>query len=210
MNRAWHHHFGRGIVGTPSDLGILGERPTHPELLDWLADEFVAGGWRLKRMQRLIMTSTAYRQSSTVLPAAKRLDPENRLWSRMPLRRMEAEAVRDTILVASGRLDATPYGPADRVEAHDDGLVTEPPTDQGKRENPVTLRSKRGPARRRGKRQRRGARGARRKRSGRRARHQHCEPALRPARVLCSAWVCVVGAYASVTSSGIPCLAVQP
>ena len=98
VNRVWMHHFGRGIVATPADFGTLGDRPTHPELLDWLADDFVAGGWRLKRLHRLIMTSTAYRQSSRRTPALDAADPDNRLLGRMPVRRLEAEAVRDAIL----------------------------------------------------------------------------------------------------------------
>jgi hypothetical protein len=111
MNRVWLHHFGRGLVGTPADFGVQGERPSHPELLDWLADEFMASGWRLKRMHRLLMTSAAYRQASRREPAKERLDPDNRLCGRMAVRRLEAEAIRDAILTVSGKLNAKAFGP---------------------------------------------------------------------------------------------------
>jgi hypothetical protein len=103
-NRFWTHHFGRGIVNTPGDFGINGDRPTHPELLDWLASDFVAGGWRLKRFHRLLVTSTVYRQSSRN-DSAMEADPDNRLYARMKLRRMDAETVRDSILAVSGKLN---------------------------------------------------------------------------------------------------------
>jgi mono/diheme cytochrome c family protein len=118
MNRAWLHHFGKGIVGTPADFGLLGERPTHPELLDWLADEFMAGGWRLKRMHKLIVTSTAYRQSSRRRPELD-ADPDNRLLGRMSVRRLEAEVIRDAMLATSGALNRKPFGPPVPV-AHDE------------------------------------------------------------------------------------------
>jgi Protein of unknown function (DUF1501)/Protein of unknown function (DUF1549)/Protein of unknown function (DUF1553)/Planctomycete cytochrome C len=110
-NRFWLHHFGRGLVESPGDLGVLGGRPTHPELLDWLADELVRQGWSLKRMHRLIMTSTAYRQSSRRHPAADAVDADNTLIGRYPVRRLDAEAIRDRILAASGRLDRAAFGP---------------------------------------------------------------------------------------------------
>jgi hypothetical protein len=112
VNRVWMHHFGRGIVGTPGDFGALGERPSHPELLDWLASDFTAGGWRLKHLHRLILTSTAYRQASRRHAAGERADPDDRLLWRMPLRRLEAEEVRDSILAVSGKLNARMHGPA--------------------------------------------------------------------------------------------------
>ena len=111
VNRFWMHHFGRGIVGTPGDFGFLGERPSHPELLDWLAADFVAGGWRLKRLHRLILTSTAYRQSAQRSTELDTVDPDNRLLGRMSIRRMEAETVRDAILTVSGRLNPKLFGP---------------------------------------------------------------------------------------------------
>jgi hypothetical protein len=105
-NRLWHYHFGRGIVATPSDFGKTGVGPTHPDLLDWLAAETVAGGWRLKRMHKLIMTSRAYTQSSRAHNTrAETVDPGNGLLWRQNLRRLEAEAIRDNILAASGRLN---------------------------------------------------------------------------------------------------------
>ena len=105
------HHFGRGLVGTPSDFGFLGERPTHPELLDWLASEFMRNGWRLKPLHRLIVTSAVYRQSSNRRPEVDALDPDNRLLGRMPVQRLEAETIRDSILAASGCMTDTLYGP---------------------------------------------------------------------------------------------------
>lgn len=111
VNRFWMHHFGQGIVGTPGDFGRLGELPTHPELLDWLAVEFMESGWQLKRWHKLVMTSTAYRQSSQRRPEAEAIDPETRLLWRMPVRRLEAEAVRDRILAAAGVLNPKMFGP---------------------------------------------------------------------------------------------------
>ncbi len=110
VNRAWLHHFGRGLVGTPGDFGFLGERPTHPELLDWLADEFVRSGWSLKHMHRVMMTSTAYRQSSRRSAAGEAVDADNRLLGRMPVRRLEAEALRDAMLAVSGLANARAFG----------------------------------------------------------------------------------------------------
>jgi mono/diheme cytochrome c family protein len=123
VNRFWMHHFGRGIVATPGDFGALGERPSHPELLDWLASEFVANGWQLKPLHRLIMTSTAYRQSSARIAASEQLDPDNRLLSRYPFRRLEAEAIRDAILTVTGKLNLRMYGPSVPVVEDTDGQV---------------------------------------------------------------------------------------
>ena len=124
VNRIWKHHFGRGIVETLDDFGRAGARPSLPQLLDWLAVDFVQGGWSIKRMHRNIMTSATYRQASQVSPAHLRLDPENRLLSHMPLQRLDAESLRDTLLFISGRLDETPFGPADLLDVREDGLVT--------------------------------------------------------------------------------------
>ncbi len=110
-NRIWLNHFGRGLVDTPGDFGVLGTRPTHPRLLDWLADELVRQRWSLKRVHKLIMTSSTYRQSSRGSQASSSLDSSNTLYSHFPLRRLEAEEIRDVILHLSGRLDLTPYGP---------------------------------------------------------------------------------------------------
>ncbi len=123
VNRVWMHHFGRGLVGTPADLGSLGERPTHPELLDWLADDFMANGWSMKRLHRLIVTSTTYRQSSRRDPVNDRIDPDNRLLTRMSVRRLEAEAIRDSILAVSGSLNRKPFGKPIPVTTDEVGQV---------------------------------------------------------------------------------------
>jgi hypothetical protein len=112
VNRLWQHHFVEGIVRTPDDFGRMGQPPTHPELLDYLASELVRRGWSLKEMHRLMLLSSSYQMSSRVSPTATRIDPENRLLHRMPVRRLEAEAVRDAILTVSGRLDSTLHGPS--------------------------------------------------------------------------------------------------
>ena len=113
-NRLWQYHFGRGLVATSSDFGRLGERPSHPELLDWLASEFVGHGWSLKHMHRAIMTSAAYRQSALrPAPEAARLkDPDNRLLWRMNTRRLDIEPIRDAMLAVSGELDPAMGGPS--------------------------------------------------------------------------------------------------
>lgn len=111
VNRVWLHHFGRGLVETPGDFGFLGARPTHPELLDWLASEFTASGWSIKRLHRLLLTSTVFRQSSLRHAATEAVDPENRLYSRMAVRRIEAEVLRDSMLAVSGQLNAKFFGP---------------------------------------------------------------------------------------------------
>jgi cytochrome c553 len=106
VNRLWHHHFGRGLVATPSDFGHTGSPPSDPELLDWLACELIRGGWSIKRMHRLILNSATYRQSSRAADAAAAAtDPENVLLWRQNLRRVEAEVIRDSILSVSGRLN---------------------------------------------------------------------------------------------------------
>lgn len=114
VNRVWQYHFGRGLVATSNDFGRLGERPSHPELLDWLTRRFLEGGWRLKPLHRLILTSAAYRQTALRSPpaAAAEKDPENRLLWRMPTRRLDAEQIRDALLAASGELDLTMGGPS--------------------------------------------------------------------------------------------------
>jgi hypothetical protein len=114
VNRVWQHHFGQGLVRTPGDFGTRGERPTHPELLDWLADWFVREGWSLKKLHRLIVTSNTYRMSRRSVPESAACDPENRLLWRAPYRRLEAEAVRDSVLAVSGRLNRAFYGPGVR------------------------------------------------------------------------------------------------
>ena len=111
VNRLWQHHFGRGIVATPSDFGVRGEPPSHPELLDWLASELVADGWRLKPIHRLMVTSATYRQSSRPNPKLAADDPENTLFGRMNRRRLDAEGVRDAMLAVSGELNPKMGGP---------------------------------------------------------------------------------------------------
>jgi hypothetical protein len=111
VNRVWQHHFGRGIVATPNDFGKQGERPTHPELLDWLANELIHGGWRLKPIHKLIMTSRAYMQSSAWNASNAQVDPQNHYFWRQNSRRLEAESIRDAMLEVSGMLDASMFGP---------------------------------------------------------------------------------------------------
>ncbi len=111
VNRLWQHHFGRGLVSTPSDFGANGARPTHPELLDWLAGEFIARGWSIKEMQRLIVNSATYRQASAGRDDCLKVDADARLLWRFPPHRLEAEPIRDLILAVSGNLDLTMGGP---------------------------------------------------------------------------------------------------
>jgi hypothetical protein len=130
VNRVWLHHFGRGIVPSAGNFGRTGAAPTHRELLDWLAGEFIRSGWSIKALHRQIMTSTVYRQASHRSEAeqpgavrAEAIDPDNVLLWRMPLRRLDAEMVRDAILTASGALDPAAGGPSVPTEARPDGLV---------------------------------------------------------------------------------------
>ncbi len=111
VNRIWHYIFGHGIVGTPSDFGLNGARPTHPELLDWLADEFVKSGWSVKHIQRLILMSAAFRQSSAPNEKAAAIDGDGHYLWRFTPRRLEAEAIRDNTLAVSGALDLKMGGP---------------------------------------------------------------------------------------------------
>lgn len=122
VNRFWMHHMGRGIVSTLGDFGTQGELPTHPELLDWLADAFVQGGWKLKPLHRLMVLSNAYRQSSAH-PASLQADPENRLYARFKLRRLEAETLRDSLLAATGSLVHTRYGPPSGIGRDPQGRI---------------------------------------------------------------------------------------
>ena len=131
VNRIWKQHFGRGIVRSLDNFGSLGTLPSHPELLDWLAMRFVRDGWRIKSLHRLIVTSRAYRQVSTVTEQGARLDPDGRLLSRMPMRRMDAEQVYDTMLLVAGQLNERPFGAPDPVDVRGDGLVTATRTVRG-------------------------------------------------------------------------------
>ena len=117
VNRLWQHHLGRGIVGTPNDFGSQGERPTHPELLDYLATELIANGWKLKPIHKLIMTSSVYMQSSEHASDKAVADPLNTLLWRQNFRRLEAEAIRDSMLAISEQLDPTMYGAGTLNEA---------------------------------------------------------------------------------------------
>jgi hypothetical protein len=113
VNRLWNYHFGHGIVATESDFGNAGEKPTHPELLDWLATEFVRRGWSLKQMHKLIMTSQTYQQSTlNPQPSTLKVDPDNKLLSRFPRRRLEGEVIRDVVLAVSGELNLKEGGPS--------------------------------------------------------------------------------------------------
>lgn len=133
VNRVWQHHFGRGIVPTAEDFGKTGVAPTHPELLDWLAIEFVNSGWSMKHLHRLVMTSSVWRQQSRVREGAAAVDPENRLLWRMPLRRMDAEVVRDSMLAVAGKLDSKMFGSAVGVKNLPDGQVITDDSAEGNR-----------------------------------------------------------------------------
>ncbi|HWB07352.1 MAG TPA: DUF1549 and DUF1553 domain-containing protein [Verrucomicrobiales bacterium] len=111
VNRIWQHHFGRGLTRSSGDFGTQGTAPTHPELLDWLAHEFVTGGWSVKKIHRLIVLSSAYRQGSAPSAAALASDPDNSLFSRQNRVRLEGEAIRDSLLAVSGRLNSAMFGP---------------------------------------------------------------------------------------------------
>ncbi|MBI1313169.1 DUF1553 domain-containing protein [bacterium] len=132
VNRVWYHHFGTGLVRSLENFGVKGERPSHPELLDWLAVEFVDRGWSIKELHRLLMNSRTYQQSSRVTDERVQRDPQNRLLSRMPLRRMNAEALRDSLLFVSGSLDDSPGGPPDPISVDRDGQVSVVPTSPGR------------------------------------------------------------------------------
>ncbi|HEV3138330.1 MAG TPA: PSD1 and planctomycete cytochrome C domain-containing protein, partial [Pirellulales bacterium] len=118
VNRLWQHHLGRGIVATPSDFGAQGERPTHPELLDYLADQLIQGGWRLKDMHKLIMTSAVYMQAADADPSRAKVDPDNLLFWHRSRQRLEAEAVRDAMLAVCGQLDERMFGPGSLDESN--------------------------------------------------------------------------------------------
>jgi hypothetical protein len=113
VNRLWQHHFGRGLVNSPDDFGKMGQPPTHPELLDFLAGEFIRSGWSIKHIQRLMALSSAYQMASRDADTkATTTDPDNRLLHRMPVVRLEAEAIRDSILAVSGQLNERLEGPS--------------------------------------------------------------------------------------------------
>ena len=130
-NRIWQQHFGQGLVKSAGNFGKTGSPPTHPELLDWLANEFVRLGWRMKPLHRLILTSRAYRQSSVISRRQLAGDPENTLLSRMPLRRLEAEAVWDSLVFVAGCLGEAGFGPPVPVHSRGDGVVVPGKTADG-------------------------------------------------------------------------------
>ncbi len=111
VNRVWHYHFGRGLVDTPNDFGWNGSRPTHPELLDWLAAAFRDQGGSLKKLHRMILLSATYRQASRNDPEAGKIDADNRYLWRMNRQRLDSEEIRDTVLAVSGQLDLRMGGP---------------------------------------------------------------------------------------------------
>jgi mono/diheme cytochrome c family protein len=119
-NRIWLHHFGRGLVDSPGDFGVLGQRPTHPQLLDWLAAELVHSGWSVKHLHRLIMSSTVYQQSSIPKPDSHDAESSPALYSSFPVRRLESEIIRDAVLSVTGRLNSKLYGEA--VPVMEDGV----------------------------------------------------------------------------------------
>jgi hypothetical protein len=130
VNRVWQHHFGEGLVRTASDFGVMGQPPTHPELLDWLAGWFVEHGWSLKKLHRLIMTSNTYRMSKRSNRGYAASDPENALLWRFPYRRLEVEAIRDSALAASGQLNPKMYGPSMYPQVPRDALAGSSDPDQ--------------------------------------------------------------------------------
>lgn len=123
VNRVWQHHFGEGLVRTPNDFGLRGDRPSHPELLEWLAADLVSHGWRLKRLHRMIVLSRVYRQGTGFDSSNAKSDPNNLLLWRMRPRRLEAEALRDAILAVSGTLNPQMYGPAFKPPIPPDAMV---------------------------------------------------------------------------------------
>lgn len=143
VNRTWSQHFGVGIVKTLDNFGNLGAEPTHPELLDWLARDFVDSGWSLKSLHRKILLSKTYRQSSARTPERDRIDPENQWLSRMSLRRLDAEALRDSLLAVSERLDDRMYGPPSSVTVREDGLIMERPSRSGQLRRSLYLQLRR-------------------------------------------------------------------
>ena len=112
VNRLWQQHFGRGIVQTPNDFGFQGMAPTHPQLLDWLASQLVEGDWKLKRIHKLILMSSAYQMASQAQPDVLARDPENKLFSRFAMRRLAAEEIRDTVLSVTQSLNPKMFGPS--------------------------------------------------------------------------------------------------
>ena len=126
VNRVWQHHFGNGLSATPDNLGASGAKPSHPELLDWLANEFRASGWSVKKLHRLIMNSAVYRQSSAPRAGLEAIDPDNRLLAKFPVRRLDSEAIRDAMLFVAGELNEERGGPYVPSTRNADGVVDVP------------------------------------------------------------------------------------
>ena len=143
VNRIWQSYFGTGLVATPSNFGVSGAAPTHPELLEWLAGQLVSSGWSSKAVHRLILNSAAYRQSSALNAEAYEHDPDNRLLWRMPLRRLDAESIYDGLLSVSGELDPTMGGPATSTNRVDVGEVIVPLKQAGAHRRSVYLQQRR-------------------------------------------------------------------
>ncbi len=143
-NRIWQGHFGQGLVRTPNNFGIAGERPSHPELLDWLAAEFIRQGWSIKKMHRLILLSSTYQMSADATPAKREKDPDNRLLSRYSIRRKTVEEIRDSLLLLDGSLDLTMGGSLQKGEGTDnefsDGRKSIHPDDSNRRTVYLALR----------------------------------------------------------------------
>jgi hypothetical protein len=142
-NRVWQFHFGAGLVPTPDNFGQAGTPPTHPELLNFLTSEFIANGWHLKPLHRLVITSATYRQGGEFDAAAAEADPANRLWWRYPIRRLDAEAVRDAMLAVSGELDTHLGGPCVMTTRAEDGTVIVDPKSEGRLRRSVYLQQRR-------------------------------------------------------------------
>jgi hypothetical protein len=143
VNRIWQHHFGEGIVSTPNNFGLSGARPGHPELLDYLALEFIRGDWSIKQMHRRILNSAVYRQSSAPRDGCFAVDPENHLLWRFPIRRLDAEAIRDSMLAVAGELSTHAFGPYVPVSQQGDGRVVVAANRDATRRRSIYLQHKR-------------------------------------------------------------------
>ncbi|MFO0846262.1 MAG: DUF1549 and DUF1553 domain-containing protein [Gemmataceae bacterium] len=143
VNRIWQHHFGTGLVTTPDNFGRSGAKPSHPELVDYLSAEFARSGWSVKAMHRLVLRSAVYRQTSTPREDLERIDPENRLLGRFPLRRLDAESLRDAMLHASGELDARPGGPYVPSRRTEEGTVEVAENVEGARRRSLYVQQRR-------------------------------------------------------------------
>jgi hypothetical protein len=142
-NRVWQHHFGRGIVRSPNNFGQLGETPTHPELLDWLATQLVEYGWHVKPLHKLILTSQTYRQSALASPEALERDANNDLFSRFDMRRLSAEEIRDSILAVNGSLNPKLYGPSVYPELSREVLASQSVPGKGWEKSPAEEQARR-------------------------------------------------------------------